>query len=128
MMQKIIFMLLVSFVFQVVASSHHPEEFLNQISGKTNEGALIVEHFCVNCHAEKPMIPLGAPRMGVVGDWDPRVKPGFEVLLNHTTEGLNAMPARGGCFECTDEQLILAILEMLPDMTPLSFIPPIERH
>ena len=24
------------------------------------------------------------------------------------------MPARGGCFECSDEQLALAMVEMLP--------------
>jgi hypothetical protein len=24
------------------------------------------------------------------------------------------MPARGGCFECTDEQLILAVVELVP--------------
>jgi len=36
------------------------------------------------------------------------------VLLEHTSEGFGAMPARGGCFECTDEQLELAILAMLP--------------
>lgn len=98
----------------VFANSHHPQEFLNDIVGKKNEGALIVQHFCSNCHARKPLIQLGAPRIGITADWEPRIKQGIDKLLQHTDEGLNAMPARGGCFECTDKQLILAIIEMLP--------------
>ena len=37
------------------------------------------------------------------------------MLLKHTEEGFNAMPPRGGCFECTDEQLLLALSEMLSE-------------
>jgi cytochrome c5 len=95
------------------AASHHPQEFLKRIEGKSDEGQQIVQHFCANCHAENPMIPLGAPRIGSKEDWQPRVKPGLDVLFQHTSEGLNAMPARGGCFECSDHQLLLAIAEML---------------
>ena len=66
------------------------------------------------CHAEKPMIALGAPRTGHLKDWEPRMKSGFDKIWSHTIEGFNAMPARGGCFECTDEQLMLAIKALLP--------------
>lgn len=98
----------------VFSNSHHPQEFLNSIIGKKNEGALIVQHFCSNCHAKKPLIQLGAPRIGITSDWEPRIKQGIDKLLQHTDEGINAMPARGGCFECTDQQLILSIMAMLP--------------
>lgn len=97
------------------ASTHHPQDFLRSIRGKKNEGALIVGHYCSNCHAANPLIPLGAPRMGVISDWQPRLKDGLAALLQRTDEGVNAMPARGGCFECTDKQLLLAVLFMLPD-------------
>ena len=50
------------------ANSHHPQEFLKKIAGKKQEGRDIVEHYCATCHAEKPLIPLGAPRMGVPKD------------------------------------------------------------
>ncbi len=96
------------------AASHHPQEFLNTIEGSKNEGEQIVKHFCANCHAVKPLISLGAPKIQQKNDWEPRVKKGLQQLLEHTTQGFNAMPVRGGCFECSDEQLALAILAMLP--------------
>ncbi|GGI75510.1 c-type cytochrome [Legionella impletisoli] len=95
--------------------SHHPQEFLRQIAGANDEGQQIVQHFCATCHAEKPQIPLGAPRIGYDEDWKPRIKEGIEALFKHTEEGFNAMPARGGCFECSDEQLLMAIIELLPN-------------
>ncbi len=96
------------------AESHHPQEFLNSVRDKKDEGMQIVSHFCSNCHALKPLIPLGAPRIKVEADWNPRIKQGLATLLAHTEEGLNAMPPRGGCFECSDKQLQLAILALLP--------------
>ncbi|KTC93091.1 MULTISPECIES: c-type cytochrome [Legionella] len=98
-----------------LAANHHPQEFLQSIKGTKDEGAQIVKHFCSSCHAEKPLIPLGAPRVGNENDWTPRVKNGIKSLFKHTEEGFNAMPARGGCFECSDEQLVLALIAMLPE-------------
>ncbi|EHL32093.1 c-type cytochrome [Legionella drancourtii] len=103
--------------FNAHADSHHPQEFLQSISGTKNEGEQVYAHFCVNCHATKPLIPVGAPRIGDEEDWKIRLKQGMDVLFKHTDEGLNAMPPRGGCFECTDKQLILAIKFMLPHAT-----------
>lgn len=103
------------FTQPIFSASHHPQVFLNQIAGSKDEGAQIVHKFCINCHAQQPLIPLGAPRIGVTADWAPRLKQQMAVLFKHTSEGINAMPARGGCFECSDEQLILSILAMLPE-------------
>ncbi len=99
------------------SASHHPQDFLNHIAGSATEGEQIVQHYCVNCHGIKPLIQIGAPRMGIIADWTPRIKKGVNALFKNTDEGLNAMPARGGCFECTDEQLLLAIMAMLPETT-----------
>lgn len=100
---------------QSYAGSHHPQDFLNQISGQKDEAAQIVGHFCAACHAQNPMIVVGAPRQGVVKDWDARVKNGLSLLFKHTEQGIRAMPPRGGCFECSDAQLQAAILELLPE-------------
>jgi cytochrome c5 len=96
-----------------LANSHHPQEFLKGIRGKKDEGAQIVAQFCANCHAQKPLIPIGAPREMVDTEWQSRVANGLKSLFKNTNEGINAMPPRGGCFECEDEQLILAIKAML---------------
>lgn len=101
------------------AASHHPQAFLDTIAGSKEEGARIVSHFCATCHAPNPMIALGAPRMNEVKDWRPRMTSGLNGLFTNTAEGFGAMPPRGGCFECTDKQLMLAILAMLPkDLHP----------
>lgn len=97
------------------SSTHHPQFFLQEIKGAENEGEQIVKHYCSSCHASNPLILLGAPRINHVDDWQQRTKQGMKSLFAHTDEGLNAMPARGGCFECSDEQLWLAIMELLPE-------------
>lgn len=96
------------------AAAHHPQDFLASIAGTKNEGAQIVEHYCATCHAEKPLISLGAPRIKNKQDWAERLKQDLAQLFKNTNAGKNAMPARGGCFECSDEQLMLAIQELLP--------------
>ncbi|VEG90447.1 c-type cytochrome [Legionella spiritensis] len=97
-----------------LAATHNPETFLAKIKGSKDEGQQIVKEFCATCHAPKPLIELGAPKAQATNDWQPRIKKGLKQLLANTSEGINAMPPRGGCFECTDEQLELAILALLP--------------
>ena len=101
---------------KAMALSHHPQAFLSSIAGTAHEGEQIVAHYCAMCHAEKSPIRLGAPRIGRVEDWKPRMKQGLSHLFKRADEGVNAMPARGGCFECTDEQLMLAIMTLLPEV------------
>lgn len=96
------------------ASSHHPQDFLKEITDTSQEGEQIVSHFCSNCHASQPLISVGAPRIGEEADWEIRVQQGIDLLFKHTDEGMQMMPPRGGCFECTDKQLLLAIYVMLP--------------
>ncbi len=102
---------LVFFFFYFVADvqAHQPARFLEEIKGRPNEGAEIVDHFCAICHGDPPQIQVGAPRMHVSDDWKPRLKQGFSTLFKHVNEGIGVMPPRGGCFECSDAQLVLAI-------------------
>jgi cytochrome c5 len=75
-------------------------EFIQSVSHQPDEAEKIYQSFCKNCHAPKPLIPLGAPRIGYSSEWK-----GRKDLLKSTLEGKGLMPARGGCFECSDEQL-----------------------
>lgn len=108
--------------FAVTSTTHHPQDFLEQIKGSPDEGTQIRDHFCMNCHGEKPLISLGAPRVKEASDWDPRIKAGIQLLLKHSREGFNAMPPRGGCFECSDDQLTLAIVAMLSEDASAAFL------
>lgn len=97
------------------SASHHPQVFLTEITGSKTEGEQIVQHYCALCHAKKPMIQLGAPIIGQAKAWEPRIKQGIDALLKNCDEGLSGMPPRGGCFECSDKQLWLAIMAMIPE-------------
>ncbi|MDF1678288.1 MAG: c-type cytochrome [Legionellaceae bacterium] len=111
---KTVGLLMMFCITTVWGASHHPSAFLERIKGEPDEGEQIVQHFCGTCHASRPVIPLGAPRPKVSKDWLPRLEQGMDALVKHTDEGIRAMPPRGGCFECTDEQLLLAIKALLP--------------
>lgn len=93
---------------------HHPQAFLQSIKDKSSMGKKIYQQFCSTCHAKQPMISLGAPRIGVKKEWQGRMKRSVAKMVKRIDPGLNAMPPRGGCFECSDEQLAAAIRYMLP--------------
>lgn len=93
--------------------SHHPQDVLNAAK-LAPKGQGVYRHFCANCHAKKPLIQLGAPRFRQKNDWHDRLAQKEETLFKHLLEGINAMPARGGCFECSDKELKEALIYMLP--------------
>ncbi len=110
-----IFWLSVNNITCFATQTHRPITFLKEIENKPCEGVKIVQEFCASCHAPHPLIPLNAPIQADKQAWLPRVKSGLATLFKHVEEGYGAMPARGGCFECTDKQLYLAIIALLPD-------------
>ncbi len=53
---------------------------------------------CAVCHASGA---AGAPKTGVAADWEPRMGKGMDVLVASVENGLNAMPPKGMCFDCS---------------------------
>jgi cytochrome c5 len=90
---------------QTIETFHYPSLFVDQLRGDPRAGEKIFKEFCSACHREKPMIDVRAPRIGDKAAWKMRRQLGVEILLNITVNGVGAMPARGGCFECSDAQL-----------------------
>jgi cytochrome c5 len=72
-------------------------------------GEKIYNTYCVACHATGA---AGAPLKGNVQAWQPRIAQGKNILIKHATEGFNAMPARGTCADCSDDE-IAATVEFL---------------
>lgn len=62
---------------------------------------------CSTCHA----IGLaGAPKLGDSAAWEPRIAQGMDVLYDHGINGLApAMPAKGMCFTCSDEDIMALV-------------------
>ena len=65
-------------------------------------GESVYQKACVACHAAGI---AGAPKLGDQAAWAPRIAKGHDVLLESVTKGLNAMPPKGGCISCSDQEL-----------------------
>ena len=71
------------------------------------DGAEIYNNFCSSCH--NPGLS-GAPKLGDTEAWAPRIAKGKALLLEATIAGVQpAMPPRGMCFDCSDEDLAAAV-------------------
>ncbi len=65
---------------------------------------------CAACHDAGV---AGAPMMGNKSQWEARQAKGYETLVNNSYNGINAMPAKGLCADCTKEEIGLAVQYML---------------
>lgn len=81
------------------------------VEGKKEVGKSTYEQYCIVCHRDGL---AGAPKFGDVTDWKPRLAGRtLDDLLVSVTKGLNAMPEKGTCVECSDTDLKNAIQYML---------------
>lgn len=94
---------------KVVRVSHSPATFVKQLVGRADAGEKIFKEFCASCHGKVPVIDIDAPRIGDKKIWARLKKVGKPALLVMTIQSVGSMPARGGCFECSDKQLRQAI-------------------
>lgn len=78
-------------------------------SGRSGEQ--IVTSHCAVCHGTGL---LDAPISGATDVWQARAddKGGLEALLKNSITGINAMPPKGTCSDCTDDELMAAIKSM----------------
>ena len=56
---------------------------------------------CIACHASGA---AGAPKTGDKAAWAPRLAKGMDTLLKNAKNGFNAMPPKGMCMDCTDDE------------------------
>lgn len=74
-------------------------------------GQLTYQRFCFSCHASGA---AGAPRMGDMAAWAPRIEKGEDALIESTIQGIPpGMPPRGMCMQCSDEELAATVRFML---------------
>lgn len=79
-------------------------------SAGPRSGDEVYNAHCVACHASGV---AGAPKVGDSAAWAPRAAQGIDTLLTHATNGLNAMPPKGTCGACSQDELKGAIEYML---------------
>ena len=70
------------------------------------DGEKVFEQACFSCHGTGF---YGAPIIGDPYDWEERLARGENDLIANTLQGLNSMPARGGCATCSDAEIQAAV-------------------
>jgi len=67
---------------------------------------------CFACHSTGA---AGAPKVGdgMAVEWEPRLEKGLDAVVANTVNGLNTMPAKGLCFDCTEDDLRAIVQYMI---------------
>lgn len=73
-------------------------------------GEAIVNTTCAACHIAGV---LNAPKLGNKTDWQARIDKGIDVLHQNAVKGFQAMPAKGGNPNLSDQEVIAAVDYML---------------
>ena len=79
-------------------------------AGGSRSGKEVYDSACFACHGTGA---AGAPMLGDAAAWAPRADKGMDTLMNHAINGFNAMPPRGTCGSCSDDELKAAVEYML---------------
>jgi len=73
------------------------------------DGKAIYEKSCKTCHAPATAAAMKAPAVNDAAQWKPRLAKGMDVLVTSVTKGLNAMPPKGMCNDCSADDFKAAI-------------------
>ena len=66
---------------------------------------------CVFCHASGA---ANAPKTGDAAAWEPRLAKGMDGLVKSVETGMNAMPPKGMCADCTADEY-RALIEFMAE-------------
>lgn len=81
-------------------------------SSGPRSGSEVYDAVCMACHSTGA---AGAPKIGDTAAWAPRIDKGLDTLIDHALNGFNAMPAKGGCANCPDEEIQAAVEHMVSE-------------
>ncbi|NOR39860.1 MAG: cytochrome c5 family protein [Gammaproteobacteria bacterium] len=74
------------------------------------DGQKTYQTSCQACHASGA---AGAPKLGDKEAWAPRIATGVDAMLAVAIKGKGAMPPKGACASCSDDDLKAAIEYMV---------------
>lgn len=73
-------------------------------------GEQTYQSYCIACHAAGV---AGAPKLGDKAAWVSRIAAGEEALTSTVISGKGAMPPKGACATCSDEDIRQAVQYMV---------------
>ena len=71
-------------------------------TSSARDGKEIYDTKCFTCHAAGV---AGAPKFGDKAAWAPRIETGMDAMMVTVIKGKGAMPPKGTCMDCTDDEL-----------------------
>ena len=93
-----------------VASESEPEPApaaaVAAATAEPRSGESIYNSYCMACHTTGA---AGAPKLGDAAAWAPRIAAGMETLMKNAINGLNAMPPKGLCMDCSDAEFTAVV-------------------
>jgi cytochrome c5 len=93
-------------------SETNKTEQIKTTSTQKRSGQDIYEQYCIICHRDGL---AGAPKFQNESEWKPRLAgKTIDEIVQIAITGLNAMPPKGTCMDCSDEELKTTIQYMLP--------------
>lgn len=81
-----------------------------QVAAGPRAGDAVYNTACVACHASGA---AGAPITGDQAAWSPRIGKGVATLVKNSINGINAMPPKGMCMDCSDDEIKAAVEYMV---------------
>lgn len=85
---------------------------VEEVAAGPRTGDAVYGAACVACHGTGA---AGAPVLGDAAAWAPRIKQGMATLVKHSIEGFNAMPPKGMCMDCSDEEIKATVEYMVSE-------------
>jgi cytochrome c5 len=85
--------------------SETPAQKVARAEGMTPADTRLAEMYGRSCKACHVVLESQAPLAGDKAAWDTRFAQGIDTLLTHARNGFKAMPPRGSCMDCSDEDL-----------------------
>lgn len=80
-------------------------------SGEPRSGEQVYSTKCFTCHATGA---AGAPKLGDVAAWASRLaERGVDGMYESSFKGFKAMPAKGLCMDCSEDEIRAAVDHML---------------
>ena len=81
-----------------------------QVASGPRSGEAVYNAACMACHASGA---AGAPKTGDKAAWAARLDKGMDTLVSNAIKGINAMPAKGMCMDCSDEEIRASVEYMV---------------
>lgn len=90
-----------------------PLAFAFSATAAQADGEATYNQACMACHMTGA---AGAPKRGDADAWAPRLEKGIDTLYEHSINGFQAMPPKGGQVSLSDDEVKAAVDYMLEPM------------